>query len=241
VEQPGRVGRGAGRSPLGDRVAQTNDEIVALFLEVLEAQLLGVVAGEQVLEGLHQLGRRLTRGVVGFGVRLLGGAFLAAIALGGRLRLVGPFPSLLVEGRALLTDDGLLSRARQRARTVEMLRAPAEGANASVALYTTLTEISRTPGSDRAEPVPRLLLWCTERSRRSVEIQREILVAVGTVKFFNAEKGYGFISQESGDDVFVHFSAIQGSGYKTLEQGQQVEFETAQGRKGMEAQNVRVI
>jgi cold shock protein len=61
------------------------------------------------------------------------------------------------------------------------------------------------------------------------------------VKFFNAEKGYGFISQESGDDVFVHFSAIQGSGYKTLEQGQQVEFETAQGRKGMEAQNVRVI
>jgi CspA family cold shock protein len=61
------------------------------------------------------------------------------------------------------------------------------------------------------------------------------------VKFFNAEKGYGFISQESGDDVFVHFSAIQGSGYKTLEQGQQVEFETAQGRKGIEAQNVRVI
>ena len=61
------------------------------------------------------------------------------------------------------------------------------------------------------------------------------------MKFFNAEKGYGFISQESGDDVFVHFSAIQGSGYKTLEQGQQVEFETAQGRKGMEAQNVRVI
>ena len=61
------------------------------------------------------------------------------------------------------------------------------------------------------------------------------------MKFFNAEKGYGFISQESGDDVFVHFSAIQGSGYKTLEQGQQVEFETAQGRKGIEAQNVRVI
>ena len=61
------------------------------------------------------------------------------------------------------------------------------------------------------------------------------------MKFFNADKGYGFISQESGDDVFVHFSAIQGTGYKTLEQGQQVEFETTQGRKGMEAQNVRVI
>ncbi len=66
-------------------------------------------------------------------------------------------------------------------------------------------------------------------------------MATGTVKFFNNEKGYGFISQESGDDVFVHFSAIQSDGYKTLEQGQRVEFDTAQGRKGIEAQNVRLI
>jgi CspA family cold shock protein len=66
-------------------------------------------------------------------------------------------------------------------------------------------------------------------------------VAQGTVKFFNAEKGYGFISREQGDDVFVHFSAIQGEGYKTLQEGQRVEFDTAQGRKGEEAQNVRVI
>lgn len=66
-------------------------------------------------------------------------------------------------------------------------------------------------------------------------------MAQGTVKFFNAEKGYGFISREQGDDVFVHFSAIQGEGYKTLEEGQRVEFDTAQGRKGQEAQNVRVI
>jgi len=63
----------------------------------------------------------------------------------------------------------------------------------------------------------------------------------GTVKFFNAEKGFGFISRENGDDVFVHFSAIQADGYKTLEDGQRVEFETAPGRKGEEAQNVRVI
>ena len=63
----------------------------------------------------------------------------------------------------------------------------------------------------------------------------------GTVKFFNAEKGYGFISREQGDDVFVHFSAIQGDGYKTLDEGQHVEFDVAQGRKGQEAQNVRVI
>ncbi|GAC1597845.1 MAG: cold-shock protein [Acidimicrobiales bacterium] len=66
-------------------------------------------------------------------------------------------------------------------------------------------------------------------------------MATGTVKFFNAEKGFGFISREQGDDVFVHFSNIQGSGYKSLEQGQQVEFDVAPGRKGEEAQNVRVI
>ena len=54
----------------------------------------------------------------------------------------------------------------------------------------------------------------------------------GTVKWFNAEKGYGFISQESGDDVFVHFSAIQGKGFKTLEEGQSVSFEIEEGPRG---------
>jgi len=63
----------------------------------------------------------------------------------------------------------------------------------------------------------------------------------GTVKFFNAEKGFGFISREDGDDVFVHFSAIQGDGYKTLEDGQRVEFDVGPGRKGEEAQNVRPL
>jgi CspA family cold shock protein len=66
-------------------------------------------------------------------------------------------------------------------------------------------------------------------------------VAQGTVKFFNAEKGFGFISREQGDDVFVHFSSIQGDGYKSLEEGQLVEFDAAPGKKGEEAQNVRVI
>ena len=60
----------------------------------------------------------------------------------------------------------------------------------------------------------------------------------GTVKWFNAEKGYGFISQESGDDVFVHFSAIQGEGFKTLEEGQQVSFEIEEGSRGKQASNV---
>ena len=61
----------------------------------------------------------------------------------------------------------------------------------------------------------------------------------GTVKFFNSEKGYGFISRDQGEDVFVHYSSIQGDGYKSLEEGQQVEFEVGNGRKGPEAQNVR--
>ncbi len=66
-------------------------------------------------------------------------------------------------------------------------------------------------------------------------------LATGTVKFFNSEKGFGFISREDGDDVFVHFSNIQAEGYKTLDEGQKVEFDVAPGRKGEEAQNVRVI
>jgi CspA family cold shock protein len=66
-------------------------------------------------------------------------------------------------------------------------------------------------------------------------------VAVGKVKWFNNSKGYGFIEQEGGNDVFVHFSAIMGTGYKSLEEGQQVEFEITQGPKGPQAANVRVI
>ena len=61
------------------------------------------------------------------------------------------------------------------------------------------------------------------------------------MKFFNVEKGFGFISQEQGEDVFVHFSNIQGDGYRSLAEGQTVEFEVGPGRKGDEARNVRVI
>ena len=61
------------------------------------------------------------------------------------------------------------------------------------------------------------------------------------MKFFNAEKGFGFIAREGGDDVFVHYSNIQGDGYKSLQEGQSVEFDIATGRKGEEAQNVRPL
>lgn len=66
-------------------------------------------------------------------------------------------------------------------------------------------------------------------------------MATGTVKWFNAEKGYGFISQSEGADVFVHYSAIDMGGYKNLEEGQQVEFEVQQGPKGLQASSVRPI
>ncbi|MNJ45472.1 Cold shock protein CspB [compost metagenome] len=60
----------------------------------------------------------------------------------------------------------------------------------------------------------------------------------GTVKWFNAEKGYGFIQVEGGEDVFVHFSAIQGDGFKSLDEGQAVEFEITEGNRGQQAANV---
>lgn len=63
----------------------------------------------------------------------------------------------------------------------------------------------------------------------------------GTVKWFNETKGYGFITPESGPDVFVHFRAIEGNGFKTLAEGQKVRFEVVQGQKGMQAERVQVI
>ena len=64
---------------------------------------------------------------------------------------------------------------------------------------------------------------------------------VGTVKWFNATKGYGFIGRENGEDVFVHFNAIQASGFKSLSDGDKVEFEVTKGPKGLQAANVRKI
>jgi CspA family cold shock protein len=80
-----------------------------------------------------------------------------------------------------------------------------------------------------------------ERGARTSTARGSTALATGTVKWFNAEKGFGFISREEGPDVFVHFSAIQGTGYRSLEEGQSVEFDVGPGKKGEEAQNVRPV
>jgi cold shock protein len=69
----------------------------------------------------------------------------------------------------------------------------------------------------------------------------QAFMMVGTVKWFNADKGYGFIAPESGEDIFVHFSAIQSAGYRSLDEGQAVEFDVTSGPKGPQAANVRPL
>jgi len=71
--------------------------------------------------------------------------------------------------------------------------------------------------------------------------EQGVHVAQGTVKWFNNEKGYGFIAVDGGQDVFVHYSAIQSDGYRSLDEGQRVEFEVAQGPKGPQADAVRIV
>ena len=70
---------------------------------------------------------------------------------------------------------------------------------------------------------------------------KKVKMTQGTVKWFNGDKGYGFIEVEGGPDVFVHFSAISGDGYRNLDEGQKVELDITQGQKGPQAENVRVI
>jgi cold shock protein len=84
------------------------------------------------------------------------------------------------------------------------------------------------------------LKWETAR----ISFRRLVTVAereTGTVKWFNNEKGYGFIERDAGDDIFVHYSAIQGDGYRSLEDGQRVEFTVTQGPRGLQAQEVNRV
>ncbi len=74
-----------------------------------------------------------------------------------------------------------------------------------------------------------------------IKVLKVMAREVGTVKWFNAAKGYGFIQRESGDDVFVHFKSITGDGYRSLTEGQKVEFSVSQGQKGLQAEDVAAV
>jgi cold shock protein len=81
----------------------------------------------------------------------------------------------------------------------------------------------------------------TIRGRSSAAASLRLTMAQGTVKWFNADKGYGFIAVDGGSDVFVHYSAIEMDGYRTLDEGQRVEFEITQGERGPQAESVRML
>jgi CspA family cold shock protein len=81
----------------------------------------------------------------------------------------------------------------------------------------------------------------SDSSQQKFKIETGITMEQGTVKWFNDAKGYGFISRQSGGDVFVHFSAIQSNGFRSLQEGQAVELDVAKGPKGLQAENVRPI
>lgn len=84
------------------------------------------------------------------------------------------------------------------------------------------------------------ITWFSDK--RGTKTRKDATMATGTVKWFNADKGFGFIAPDDGSaDVFAHFSAINGSGYRSLEENQQVSFDVAQGAKGLQAENITVI
>ena len=83
-----------------------------------------------------------------------------------------------------------------------------------------------------------VFLFSVEQSIIEFINRRSFIMTQGTVKWFNAEKGFGFISVEGGEDVFVHYSAITGEGFKTLEEGQKVSFDIVEGNRGAQASNV---
>lgn len=100
------------------------------------------------------------------------------------------------------------------------------------------------PQSTRS--IPESFLDTREQTRVAASFRRAIVrkrfvVQQGTVKWFNAAKGFGFITQDNGPDVFVHHSVIQAEGYRSLAEGQRVEFEVTQGPKGLQAQSVRPV
>jgi superfamily II DNA/RNA helicase len=187
---------------------------------------------------LHRSGRTARAGASGLVVSFVPHADRRAVARMQRalnIKVSVTAPDVRgIETATALADD---SRNRPSSRGT----APTEGTSAASA-----ARPKRSVGSQRASVRPRArgrdkAVQQTSRSTRSAANQKRAVMAQGTVKFFNSEKGYGFISQEQGEDLFVHFSSIAGDGYKTLDEGQRVEFDIVSGKKGNEAANVRAL
>jgi cold shock protein len=90
-------------------------------------------------------------------------------------------------------------------------------------------------------PTSATLITRSDSSQQKLKIETGNKLEQGTVKWFNDAKGYGFLSRQSGDDVFVHFSAIQSSGFRSLQEGQAVHFDVVKGPKGFQAENVQLL
>jgi cold shock protein len=101
-----------------------------------------------------------------------------------------------------------------------------------------------TPGSSELLPTGRFNIYfalMTNSARGIVQEEESYTMETGVVKWFNDAKGFGFITRQGGEDVFVHFSAIQASGFRSLQEGQQVQFTVTKGPKGLQAENVQPL
>ena len=181
---------------------------------------------------LHRSGRTARAGATGVVVSFVADEERRAIArmqrvLDLREPITAPDVEAIVSGGAALPREPARSGRDDAVQPCATTGPPPAPRRRKPASRPAKRPVTATQSTTRRHPST------TKRKRNSM--------AQGTVKFFNADKGYGFISRESGDDVFVHFSNIVGDGFKTLNDGDRVEFEVARGNKGDEAQSVRVI
>jgi superfamily II DNA/RNA helicase len=185
---------------------------------------------------LHRSGRTARAGASGVVVSFVPRVDRKAVTRMQRiLDLATPITSPNIDALADVVQQSVASEARP-----SRLDAPTEktGVTSGRERYRRGQRVSSRPSSRRhAEEVTPI----RRSAPRAARNKKRAKMPQGTVKFFNAEKGYGFISREQGDDVFVHFSNIVGEGYKTLSEGQRVEFDIGRGKKGDEAQNVRAL
>jgi len=146
-----------------------------------------------------------------------------------------------LELRGSVTAPDVASLAEAIPDTKQVLAAPASLASSLRDSQGRTAKPSTRPSQRPARHARQGKQLGTRPQQSVARNQKRVEMAQGTVKFFNADKGFGFIEREQGDDVFVHFSAIQGDGYKSLAEGQRVEFNVGRGKKGDEAQDVRVL